>query len=70
MADPRSTGNAGADNGDTRRAAELFENPAWKATANYRDENFEEATRQFGDINSGAGRYKPRQRFREAGVVQ
>ena len=56
------------DNGDTRRAAELFENPDWKATANYRDENFEEATRQFGDINSGAGRYNLGNAFAKQGL--
>ncbi len=43
--------------GDTAKAAELFENPAWKATANYRSDNFEDAANQFGGINTTDGKY-------------
>lgn len=43
--------------GDTQKAAELFEDAAWKATANYRNENFEDAANQFGDVESSEGRY-------------
>ena len=34
--------------GDVEAAAELFENPEWKATANYRGEKFEDAASQYG----------------------
>ena len=45
------------DAGDPARAAELFENPAWRATASYRSENFEAAANQFGEIKSSDGYY-------------
>jgi len=43
--------------GEPARAATLFENPDWKATASYRDENFEDAANQFGGIETTDGRY-------------
>ena len=45
------------DAGDPARAAELFEDPAWRATASYRSENFEAAANQFGEIKSSDGYY-------------
>lgn len=43
--------------GDPARAATLFEDGAWRATANYRTENFEEAANAYGQINNANGRY-------------
>ena len=43
--------------GDVGAAAELFENPEWKATANYRGEKFEDAASQYGDLNTADGKY-------------
>jgi len=43
--------------GDVGAAAELFENPEWKATANYRGEEFEDAASQYGDLNTADGKY-------------
>lgn len=45
------------DAGDPARAAELFEDSAWRATASYRSENFEAAANQFGEIKSSDGYY-------------
>ena len=43
--------------GETAKAAELFESNAWRATANYRSGNFEDAANQFGQINNSDGKY-------------
>ena len=43
--------------GDAELAAELFENQAWKGTASYRNGNYEEATRHFGNVQSSSGKY-------------
>ncbi|MBT4162288.1 MAG: VWA domain-containing protein [Gammaproteobacteria bacterium] len=43
--------------GDVARAAVLFENEAWKATANYRSENFEDAANQFGNVETADAQY-------------
>jgi len=43
--------------GDVDAAAALFENPEWKATANYRGEKFEDAASQYGGIDTADGKY-------------
>lgn len=43
--------------GDPEKAAALFEDPAWRATASYRSEDFEAAANDFGAINTGPGQY-------------
>ena len=43
--------------GDVEAAAALFEDPEWKATANYRGEKFEGAASQYGGINTADGKY-------------
>jgi Ca-activated chloride channel family protein len=45
------------EQGDAEAAAALFEDPAWKATANYRSEQFEDAANQFGSIQTSDGQY-------------
>ncbi len=55
------------EQGDAERAAELFEHQAWKATANYRGENFEDAAKQYGDIDSSSGRYNLGNAFAKQG---
>ena len=39
------------------RAAQLFENPGWKGSALYRDEDYQNAASQFANIDSTDGRY-------------
>ena len=43
--------------GDSSAAAELFENEEWKATANYRSENYDVAASQFGSISGVENKY-------------
>ena len=43
--------------GDVEAAAALFENPEWKATANYRGEKFEDAASQYGGIDTADSKY-------------
>ena len=43
--------------GDVDTAAALFEDPEWKATANYRGEKFEDAANQYGSIDTADGKY-------------
>ena len=43
--------------GDADAAAKLFKDPAWRATASYRGENFEDAANQFGVIETSDGQY-------------
>ena len=43
--------------GDVGAAAELFENPEWKATANYRGKKFEDAANQYGGLDTADSKY-------------
>ena len=43
--------------GQPGRAAQLFENPGWKGSALYRDEDYQNAASQFDNIDSTDGRY-------------
>lgn len=45
------------EQGDPSRAAQLFEDPQWKATANYRSENYEDAANQFGNFDTADANY-------------
>ena len=54
---PDQRGYEALQSGDAERAAELFENPAWKATASYRGEDFEAAASHFGDLDSADAKY-------------
>ena len=39
------------------KAAELFDDPEWKATAHYRAGNYFEAAKRFGELNTATGDY-------------
>jgi Ca-activated chloride channel family protein len=43
--------------GEAARAAALFENPAWKAAAQYRAGNYEEAAKTLQNLNAADSRY-------------
>lgn len=45
------------ERGDAETAARLFEDEAWRGTAHYRAEDYENAANQFGGIESSDGRY-------------
>jgi Ca-activated chloride channel family protein len=55
--------------GDLEVAAELFENPEWKATANYLGEKFEDAASQYGSINTVDGKYNLGNAFAKQGLL-
>ncbi len=57
------------EKGDAQTAANLFEDPAWKATANYRNENFEDAANQFGGIQNSAAQYNVGNAFAKQGLL-
>jgi Ca-activated chloride channel family protein len=57
------------DTGDALSAAELFDNPEWKATANYRGESFEDAANQFGTFESTDGKYNLGNAFAKQGLL-
>ena len=54
---PDQQGISALTRGDAAGAAELFKHPVWKATANYRSENYAEAASLFGGIQTTDGRY-------------
>ena len=54
--------------GDALTAAQLFKNPAWQATANYRGENFEDAANQFGSMQTTDGQYNLGNSFAKQGL--
>ncbi|MBO6557039.1 MAG: VWA domain-containing protein [Pseudomonadales bacterium] len=56
------------EQGDATKAAALFENQAWKGTANYRGDNFEDAAKQFGGIESSSGKYNLGNAFAKQGL--
>jgi Ca-activated chloride channel family protein len=43
--------------GDAARAAELFDDPAWRATAHYRGKDYANAAKSWANIDTGDGRY-------------
>lgn len=43
--------------GDAKRAAQLFKDPAWRATAQYRSKDFAGAASTFGDVDTSSGNY-------------
>ena len=45
------------EEGDAEKAATLFEDPAWKAAANYRNEDFESAATGFAALQTADGSY-------------
>lgn len=45
------------DEGDSKAAAELFENSQWRGTANYRAEEYEAATKNFAQSSNSQGLY-------------
>ncbi|MGV0034651.1 MAG: VWA domain-containing protein [Candidatus Azotimanducaceae bacterium WSBS_2022_MAG_OTU7] len=55
--------------GDVEAAAGLFENPEWKATANYRSENFEDAASQYGGVNTADAKYNLGNAFAKQGLL-
>ncbi len=56
------------DADDPAAAAELFNDTAWKATANYRSENYEDAANQFGSIETTDGQYNLGNTFAKQGL--
>ncbi|WP_439107530.1 VWA domain-containing protein [Congregibacter sp.] len=50
-------GQRALEAGDSARAAELFENPAWRGTAAFKDENYAAAAEAFGDEDSADAWY-------------
>ena len=56
-------------NGDAKTAAEKFENPAWRATANYRGKQFEDAANQFGTMQTTDGQYNLGNSFAKQGLL-
>ena len=51
-------------------AAEKFADPAWKATANYRAENYEAAASSYADLNSSDGAYNQGNALAKAGKYE
>jgi len=50
-------GQAALQQGDNTRAAELFNNPEWKAAAEYKASNYEQAIKQLNNINTADAHY-------------
>ncbi len=56
--------------GDTSKAAETFENPNWKATANYKAGNYEQAAKLWAQENSASSHYNQGNAYAKAGKLQ
>lgn len=54
---PDQQGSAALKHGNAARAAQLFENKAWRATARYRNKDFADAAKTFASIDSSNGKY-------------
>lgn len=61
---------AALESGDAATAATLFDDPAWKATAHYRGEDYEAAANQFGQLESFDSRYNLGNAFARQGLYE
>lgn len=61
---------AALESGDATTAATLFDDPAWKATAHYRGEDYEAAANQFGQLESFDSRYNLGNAFARQGLYE
>lgn len=57
-------------NGDAKKAAEQFESPEWKATAQYRAGNYAAASEAFSKIDTANGHYNRGNALAKAGKLQ
>jgi len=62
-------GQAALQNGDSAKAAELFNNPEWKAAAEYRAGNYEQAVEQLDNINTADAHYNRGNALAKAGQL-
>lgn len=54
---PDQQGVRALESGEVERAAELFEDPAWKGAARYREESYEDAEQLFENLDTTDGHY-------------
>lgn len=57
-------------NGDAKKAAEQFESPEWKATAQYRAGDYAAASEVFSKIDTASGHYNRGNALAKAGKLQ
>jgi Ca-activated chloride channel family protein len=70
VAEPRSAGPARAlQQGDSKRAAELFENPAWAGTAAYQGGEYDTAAEAFARADDADGWYNRGNALARAGQL-
>ena len=62
-------GKAALQNGDAAKAAELFNSPEWKAAAEYRAGNYEQAVEQLDNINTADAHYNRGNALAKAGQL-
>ncbi len=62
-------GQKALESGDNEAAASLFENPDWRATAAYRNEDFERATKQFSKTETADSWYNRGNALAKAGEL-
>lgn len=67
---PDQQGMNALNAGEAEKAAGMFEDPSWRATANYRGENFEAAARQFADMPGADGKYNLGNAFAKQGLFE
>lgn len=54
---PYQQGSAALKRGDAKQAAQLFKNPAWRATAQYRSKDYAAAAKAFARMDTSNGKY-------------
>jgi Ca-activated chloride channel homolog len=62
-------GQAALQQGDSAKAAELFNNPEWKAAAEYKAGNYEQAIEQLNNINTADAHYNRGNALAKAGQL-
>ena len=62
-------GHDALQHGDSARAAELFNNPEWKAAAEYKAGNYEQAIEQLSNINTADAHYNRGNALAKAGQL-
>ena len=62
-------GEAALQQGDSTKAAQLFNNPEWKAAAEYKAGNYEQAIEQLGNINTADAHYNRGNALAKAGQL-
>ena len=66
---PDQQGQKALESGDNEAAVSLFENPDWQATAAYRNEDFERATKQFSETETPDSWYNRGNALAKAGEL-